>query len=205
MNRIIHCTFALLCRCAPQSVVPVSQRRRATRIPVHYAAAPANLTTSRGATVATGVLAVGDAWGCTTPVGGRGMTMGLMHAVGTAEVTRNHVESPVELALAHNAMTESRLVHQHCQRDRMRTAQITAAIKGQPVPTVVGPGGALVVAMMYDATLFRANLEITSLLALPEEVFARPGIIDRIMKLADIHLPNKPPCPSRCELVDMLV
>src|SRR5579859_7611682 len=32
-----------------------------------------------GSPVATGVLAAGDAWACTNPVGGRGMSMGLMH------------------------------------------------------------------------------------------------------------------------------
>jgi 2-polyprenyl-6-methoxyphenol hydroxylase-like FAD-dependent oxidoreductase len=160
-----------------------------------------------GSPVASGVLAVGDAWGCTNPVGGRGITMGLMHAVGTAEVIREHVQNPLELALAHDAMTTSRLVPWYAstvQFDRLRTAQITAAISGRPAPPVQGPSAALAVAMMHDATQFRAGLEITSLLALPEQVFARPGVVDRVMKLADIHPPVEPPCPSRSELVTML-
>jgi len=36
--------------------------------------------------------------------------MGLMHAAGTARAIRDYIESPVGLALAHDAMTESRLV-----------------------------------------------------------------------------------------------
>ena len=36
-----------------------------------------------GAPVATGVVAVGDAWACTNPSLGRGITMGLMHAART--------------------------------------------------------------------------------------------------------------------------
>jgi 2-polyprenyl-6-methoxyphenol hydroxylase-like FAD-dependent oxidoreductase len=160
-----------------------------------------------GAPVATGVLAVGDAWACTNPVGGRGMTMGLMHAVGTAEVIGEHGHNPVELALGHDAMTGSRLVPWYTSTvkgDRLRTGEITAAINGMPPPPVQGPGAALAVAMTHDATLFRAGLEIVSLLALPEEVFARPGVVDRVMELADVHPPVQPPCPSRAELVSML-
>ncbi|MBV9328984.1 MAG: FAD-dependent monooxygenase [Chloroflexi bacterium] len=160
-----------------------------------------------GAPVATGVLAVGDAWGCTNPVGGRGMTMGLMNAVGTAEVVREHLDSPLDLAFAHDNMTETKMVPWYrstVEMDRIRTAQITAAIQGQPAQPAKGPGDALAVAMLYDASLFRAYLEITSLLALPREVFSRPGIVDRIMELADIHPPAEPPCPTREELVTML-
>jgi 2-polyprenyl-6-methoxyphenol hydroxylase-like FAD-dependent oxidoreductase len=160
-----------------------------------------------GSPVATGVLAVGDAWGCTNPVGGRGITMGLKHAVGTAEVVREHLDDPLELSFAHDHMTETRLVPWYrstVEMDRIRTAQITAAIQGRPVPPVIGPGGALAVAMLHDASIFRASLEITSLLTLPNEVFSRPGIVDRIMELADIHPPVEPPCPTRDELVALV-
>jgi hypothetical protein len=33
---------------------------------------------------------------------------------------------------------------------------------------------------------------------------ARPGVVDRVMELADIHEPMVPPGPSRAELVRML-
>jgi hypothetical protein len=38
--------------------------------------------------------------------------------------------------------------------------------------------------MMYDADLFRAATECRALLALPQEVLARPGMADRIMEVA---------------------
>jgi 2-polyprenyl-6-methoxyphenol hydroxylase-like FAD-dependent oxidoreductase len=160
-----------------------------------------------GAPVATGIVAVGDAWGCTNPVGGRGMTMGLMHAVGTAEVVRQHLEDPLELALAHDAMTEERLAPWYrstVEVDRVRMAQISAVIQGRPVPPPRGPGEALAIAMMYDPTLFRAFLEIVSLLALPRDVLARPGMIDRIMEIADVKEPVALAGPSRAELLRML-
>jgi len=43
-----------------------------------------------GQPVVTGIVSVGDAWSCTNPSLGRGMTMGLMHAAGTAGVIREH-------------------------------------------------------------------------------------------------------------------
>jgi len=58
--------------------------------------------------------------------------------------------------------------------------------------------------MMHDATLFRVSLEMVSLLALANEIFARPGSVDRIMDLADIYPPVEPPCPTRGGLVAML-
>jgi hypothetical protein len=57
---------------------------------------------------------------------------------------------------------------------------------------------------MYDADLFRASNEFRSLLALPQEVMARPGVVDRIMEVADAHEAFMPPGPSREELLHVL-
>jgi hypothetical protein len=58
--------------------------------------------------------------------------------------------------------------------------------------------------MLYDADLFRAALEIVSLLRLPQEIMARSGIIDRIMEVARTHEAVPPPGPSRGELLRIL-
>jgi hypothetical protein len=58
--------------------------------------------------------------------------------------------------------------------------------------------------MMYDADLFRAANEIRSVLALPQEVIARLGLVDHIMEVAGTHEAVTPPGPSRKELLDML-
>src|SRR5260370_3340656 len=58
--------------------------------------------------------------------------------------------------------------------------------------------------MMYDADLFRAWLEIRSVQALPQEIMARPGVVDRIMQVASTHEAVIPPGPSREELLRML-
>jgi 2-polyprenyl-6-methoxyphenol hydroxylase-like FAD-dependent oxidoreductase len=160
-----------------------------------------------GSPVATGIVAVGDAWACTNPIQGRGMTIGLMHAVGTAEVVNAHLDDPPTLANAHDAMTESRVTPWYrstVEFDRQRTSQITAAINGWPPPRRGGPAEALETAMLYDPELFRAGIEIVAVLALPETVFARPGMVERIVALADIHEPPTPAGPTRDELLRMV-
>ncbi len=72
--------------------------------------------------------------------------------------------------------------------DRTRIARVNALIEGRPAPQSTAPqariGDALLVAMIYDADLFRTALETSSLLALPQEVMARPGMADGIMEVA---------------------
>jgi 2-polyprenyl-6-methoxyphenol hydroxylase-like FAD-dependent oxidoreductase len=164
-----------------------------------------------GAPVATGIISVGDSWACTNPSLGRGITMGLMHALGTAEVVQQHLDNPLALALSHDCMTETRVTPWYrntIEIDRKRIAGVNALIEGRPVAEPVDPGAriakALSVAMMYDADLYRAAAEMRSLLALPQEVMARPGMVDRILEIAGSNEAVIPPGPSRQELLGML-
>jgi 2-polyprenyl-6-methoxyphenol hydroxylase-like FAD-dependent oxidoreductase len=160
-----------------------------------------------GSPVATGIVAVGDAWGCTNPIGGRGVSMGLMHAVGTAEVVSQHLDDPVELALEQDRMTEARVAPWYrstVEFDRGRAAQINAVIQGRPAPATDDRREALGVAMLHDASLFRAAMEIVSLLALPNEVMARPGVAERISEIADHRARPTPQGPSREELLRLV-
>jgi hypothetical protein len=135
------------------------------------------------------------------------MTIGLMHAAGTAEVVNDYLDDPRLLANAHDAMTESRVTPWYrvtVEFDRIRTSQITGAIQGREAPRTNHPAAALEIAMLYDPVLFRAGLEILALLALPRDVFARPGIVERVMGLADIHESPTPAGPTRDELLRMV-
>lgn len=130
-----------------------------------------------------------------------------MHAHGTAEVIQQHLDDPLALALAQDAMTETRLTPWYRDTvagDRQRAAQITATLQGRKVPRPTDPQDALLVAMLYDADLFRAFIETRSLLALPQEVMARPGMLDHIMAVAGAHEAATPPGPSREELLRLL-
>jgi hypothetical protein len=57
-------------------------------------------------------------------------------------------------------------------------------------------------AMLYDADVFRAVLETTGCLALPQEVFARPGMWDKVQATAGE--PMSLPGPTRNELLALL-
>jgi hypothetical protein len=87
-------------------------------------------------------------------------------------------------------------------------ARINAAIAGQPVPESTDPAtrirDAFVVAMRYDADLFRAFAEITGLLTLPREVMGRPGIVESFVEVARTHEALAPPGPSRLDILRLL-
>lgn len=167
-----------------------------------------------GAPVATGILPVGDALCCTNPSLGRGMTMGLMHAAGTAGVVGKHLGDPLALAAEHDRMSQDRIMpwyRQTVQLDRARKAQIDASMAGAPPPMPPGldgggtPGWAdFQVAMLYDAEVFRAFMEIIGMLALPEEIMARPGFAEHLAKTAAAHEPFVIPGPSRADLLASL-
>jgi 2-polyprenyl-6-methoxyphenol hydroxylase-like FAD-dependent oxidoreductase len=167
-----------------------------------------------GTPVATGVLLVGDAMCCTNPSLGRGMTMGLLHAAGTAELVRQHLDDPLALAAGHDQMSQDRLLpwyRQTVQLDRARRAQIDASIAGTPAAAPPGfaggdtPGWAdLQVAMLYDADAFRAFMEIISMLALPGDIMARPGFSEHLAKAAAGREPFEMPGPSRADLLTSL-
>jgi hypothetical protein len=109
-------------------------------------------------------------------------------------------------------MTETRVTPWYrntIEIDRMGIARVNAFIEGRPEPEQPADprariANALSVAMMYDADLFRASVELRSLLALPQEVMARPGMVDRILEVAGTHEAVIPPGPSRRELLRML-
>ena len=115
------------------------------------------------------------------------------------------------LALAHDSMTEKRVTPWYrntVELDRRRIALFNAFLEGRPEPQPADAqariADALTVAMMYDADLFRAWLEIRSVQALPQEIMARPGVVDRIMQVANTHEAVIPPGPSREALLRML-
>jgi 2-polyprenyl-6-methoxyphenol hydroxylase-like FAD-dependent oxidoreductase len=157
-----------------------------------------------GVPVATGIVSVGDSWACTNPSLGRGIAIGLMQALGTAEVVRQHLGNPLALTLAQDSMTETQVTPWYrdtIEIDRARIARFNALIEGRPEPQPrdrpARIAKALLVATMYDADLFRVSTEFRSMLALPQEVMARPGVVDRIMEVAGTHEAVTPPGPSR--------
>lgn len=166
-----------------------------------------------GTPVATGIVAVGDSSMCTNPSLGRGITMGLMQAAGTAGVIREQLGDPMALARAHDKMTQATVTpwYRHTVGlDRARRDQVNASINGGPPPARPAParaqaaGQALQAAAMVDAGLFRALSEIIGMLAAPAEVLGRPGLAERALAAADGQALPPPPGPSRAEVLRML-
>ena len=160
-----------------------------------------------GRPVATGVVAVGDAWACTNPSAGRGITVGLIHAQALRHVIGScGVGDPEGLVRAFDRVTEERVAPYYWNQiaaDRRRLAEMDALRRGEeppaPDPTAVAVGAAV----YQDAVVFRGSLEAAMCLALPEEVFARPGFMDRV-RAASPGPPMRTPGPNRQELLELL-
>lgn len=161
--------------------------------------------------VATGVAAVADAWACTNPSLGRGISLGLWHAARLRDVVREELDDPLEFADAWDHMTEREFAPWYrstVATDRARLAEIEALRNGLEPPGPAdfesGLEAALFRTLAYDPELLRAGLEMTGCLALPQEVFARPGVVDKIVELAEAHPPSPIPGPTREELLRLV-
>jgi 2-polyprenyl-6-methoxyphenol hydroxylase-like FAD-dependent oxidoreductase len=159
-----------------------------------------------GRPVVTGFAAVGDAWACTNPSGGRGLSVGLVHTAGLRAVVRAHLGDPAAFAAAWDECTERVVTPFYlAQRaaDRARIAEMSARAEGREPPAPDPGFTRFAAAAMHDPVLFRGLLEIGLSLALPAEVLARPGVqerIDRVGTADQIRLPG----PDRAQLLELL-
>ena len=164
-----------------------------------------------GRPVVTGLAVVGDAWACTNPSLGRGITLGLAHAARLRDVVRTELDDPQRFAAAWDAATEGDLAPWYRATvaiDRARLAEFEAQRAGrerpEPVERPAVLGAALVRAMPHDADIFRGFLEMGSCLTLPGALFARPGFADRVMEVARQSDAPPPSGPTRDELLRLI-
>src|SRR5689334_13272433 len=164
-----------------------------------------------GVPVATGVVAVGDAWACTNPSLGRGATIGLLHACTLRDVLRDVGDGdisgdPEKLVRRFDEVTAAvvePLYRTTLWFDRNRLAELAAdaGTAGQAGDPRWAAGKALFAASLADQDLAREYLSVALLLSPADEVFARPGVAERVMRLG-AHAPRYPlPGPSRRELL----
>lgn len=160
-----------------------------------------------GRPVATGLVAVGDAWACTSPSLGRGTSIGLLHAVALRDLLRDvDVDDPETPVLRFDELTESAVTPIHRMTvafDRHRLAELDGDIVGRPYATE-DPAWAITKAMdatkRHDPDVLRARARIAGVLATPEEVLATPGLLDKVVAGGDA--PRYPePGPTRAELL----
>ena len=141
-----------------------------------------------GAPVATGVVAIGDAWACTNPSVGRGASLALLHAVALRDALRKAgTDDAGELIRQFDEITAAvvePLVGDTMRFDRHRLAQIDAQIAGRPYETDDpgwNLGQALAAAAPRHPDLLRAAMDVGGLLDRGVDVLARDGMIDTLL------------------------
>jgi len=156
--------------------------------------------------VATGVAAVGDAWACTNPSAGRGITVGLIHAQRLRDTVRTDLGDPEGFVRAWDRVTEHDVgpfYWNQITSDRRRVAEMDALRLGEEPPAPEPAAAAMAAAVLRDPDVFRGMLEIGGCLALPEEVFARPGFMDKVSAHAGARTWT-PPGPDREALLALV-
>jgi 2-polyprenyl-6-methoxyphenol hydroxylase-like FAD-dependent oxidoreductase len=159
----------------------------------------------------TGLALLADAWACTNPSVGRGIALGLLHASRLRAVLAEHGGDADAFARAWDETTERELgpwYDSTVAGDRERAAALQAARTGGPYVIPADPASrlraALPLAMGADGDLFRAAIEVIGCLTLPSEVFARPGIAERMTAAAAARAEVRMPGPNREELLEIL-
>jgi 2-polyprenyl-6-methoxyphenol hydroxylase-like FAD-dependent oxidoreductase len=162
----------------------------------------------KGTPVATGVVAVGDAWACTNPSVGRGVSIGMFHSQVLRDTLRAvGPDQPVQLSEAFADATAASVepwFRATLAFDRHRLAEMAAAAEG----SAYAPGDpgyeitkALEVASSRDPDALRAFMSMVGVLELPDVALARPGLLDKIIELGADWRDQPAIGPSRDELV----
>ena len=161
-----------------------------------------------GEPVVTGLAALGDAWACTNPSLGRGASIGLLHACALRDLLREvGPDEPERLARRFDEVTQATvrpLYRSTLEFDRHRLAEINAEITGQqyqPGDRAWEISKALYAAAACDPDVLRAYTSVAAMTALPVDVLAEPGLLDRVISLGSTAPRYCAPGPSRTELL----
>ena len=164
-----------------------------------------------GRPVATGLLAVGDSWACTTPSVGRGASIGMSHAVATRDLLRKIAPADHEaLALAHHETTMQTVepwYRSTLRFDRLRLEEIDAQIEQRPYETddpTYGFRKAMGQAAPADPDVLRAGFDDAFLFRSVEELMEDPEVREKVERLGAGWEDAPIVGPSRAELEQLL-
>jgi 2-polyprenyl-6-methoxyphenol hydroxylase-like FAD-dependent oxidoreductase len=167
-----------------------------------------------GSPVATGFVALGDAWACTNPSAGRGLTVGFLHAVELRNALREAGDDPRALVERFDARTEESVspwYHAQIASDRARFAQMNALREGRspepPADDLARQIGSLMSIFGADPDLFRAGLEYVATITPVQQILSRPEVRARIEAVRQQvkGAPAMPvPGPDRQQLLGLL-
>lgn len=161
-----------------------------------------------GTPAATGVVAIGDAWACTNPSLGRGISIGMIHVQALRDQLRTvPLDDRVGFVRAWDEATEARVGPWYLDTltfDRHRLAEIEAQIEGRPYRPE-DPRWALTKSMekaaFLDPDVLRAFVRVLTVQETSEEVLAQPGILDAVLRKGAGWEGDVAPGPSRDELL----
>jgi 2-polyprenyl-6-methoxyphenol hydroxylase-like FAD-dependent oxidoreductase len=167
-----------------------------------------------GSPVVTGFVAVADAWACTNPSAGRGLTVGMLHAAQLRDALREAGADPRALVASFDAKTEAHITPWYDAQiavDRARFAEMEALRGGRPPSPPTDPLtrdiGAFLSTLGATPDLFRAGLEYIGTLTPVQQILRRPAVIDAVMAAREA-MKNRPmppmPGPDRKGLLALV-
>lgn len=167
-----------------------------------------------GSPVATGFVAVADAWACTNPSAGRGLTVGFLHAACLRDVLRDASPDSRALVEAFHARTEAEITPWYDAQiavDRARFAEMEALRQARELPQPVDPLSRDITSFLSsigaDPDLFRAGLEYIGTITPVQRILERPAVAEAVhaarekMKHAP---PVQMPGPDRNQLLELM-
>jgi len=160
-----------------------------------------------GQPVITGFAAVGDAWACTNPSAGRGLSVGLLHAQVLRNIARRRINDPEAFSREYDSDTESQVgpfYRNQIAADRVRIAEMDALEAGMPMPAPNPVMAKLLLAAAEDADVLRGMVEIAMCVALPQEVMARPPVAAKLASMDGCQLPPDPNIIDRDRMAALL-
>jgi 2-polyprenyl-6-methoxyphenol hydroxylase-like FAD-dependent oxidoreductase len=164
-----------------------------------------------GTPVATGVIAVADSWACSNPANGRGASIGMLHALTLRDQLREvGLDDPAAFTEAFYGATAEAIEPWYratLATDRHRLGEIDAGLAGlgyDPPDDDYQLDKALDFAFGQDAECTRATFDIRFVLETPAEVFARPGLRDKTLKLGSGWREAEPFGPTREQILALV-
>jgi 2-polyprenyl-6-methoxyphenol hydroxylase-like FAD-dependent oxidoreductase len=165
-----------------------------------------------GVPIATGFVAVADAWACTNPSAGRGLTVGMVQAARLRDVLREG-DDPADVVARFDAVTEADIAPWYYAQiavDRARFAEMQAIAEHRQSPppddVLARKCIGLLKAMIGDPDIYRGALEYIATLTPVQALFDRPGFAEKVAAVHEAMHASPPPAipgPDRRALLEL--